>query len=92
MGLRPPRENNMDHNDLKCFSEAYQIKALKSTICELEDTVMKVTKYCGEIKAMEKVISWVTPMVKDTSDLSDLMRAKRDLLDLIAKRDALLVK
>ena len=53
---------------------------------------MKVTKYCGEIKAMEQVINWVLPMVKDTSDLSDLMRAKRDLSDLIAKRDALLVK
>jgi len=82
----------MDHHDLKCFSEAYQIKALKQTVCEMEDTIMKVTKYCGEIKALEQVIGWVLPMVKDTSDLSDLMRAKRDLSDLIAKRDALLVK
>ena len=52
----------------------------------------KVTKYCAEIKAMEQVIGWVTPMVKSTSDLSDLLRAKRDLLDLIVKRDALLAK
>tara|TARA_R110000851_G_scaffold12216_9_gene42668 strand:- start:611 stop:796 length:186 start_codon:yes stop_codon:yes gene_type:complete len=59
---------------------------------------MKVTKYCGEIKAMEQIINWVSPMVmekarysKDSIDLSDLMRAKRDLSDLIAKRDALLV-
>ena len=44
----------MDHNDLKCFSEAYQIKALKQTVCEME--------------------------------------AEDGLSDLIAKRDALLVK
>ena len=53
---------------------------------------MRVTKYCGEIKALEQIINWVLPMVKDTSDLSDLMRAKQDLLDLITKRDALLGK
>ncbi len=89
----------MDHKDLKCFSEAYQIKALKQTICEMEDTIMKVTKYCGEIQAMEQIINWVSPMViekarylKDSTELSDLMEAKRDLSDLIAKRDALLVK
>ena len=59
---------------------------------------MKVTKYCGEIKAMEQVINWVSPMVmekarylKDSVELADLRRAKRDLSDLIAKRDALLV-
>mgnify|MGYP003656348211 CR=1 FL=1 len=56
----------MDHKDLKCFSEAYQIKALKQTVCEMEDTIMKVTKYCGEIKALEQVIGWVLPMVKQT--------------------------
>ena len=50
----------------------------------------KVTKYCGEIAALTQVINWVTPMVKETSELSDLMRAKRDLLDLIVKRDTLL--
>ena len=59
---------------------------------------MKVTKYCGEIKAIEQIINWVSPMVmekarylKDSVELADLMRAKRDLSDLIAKRDALLV-
>ena len=58
---------------------------------------MKVTKYCGEIKAMEQVINWVSPMVmekarylKDSVELADLMLAKRELADLITKRDALL--
>ena len=59
----------------------------------------KVTKYCGEIQAMEQIINLVSPMVmekarylKDSKELSDLMRCKRDLSDLIAKRDELLAK
>tara|TARA_R100001377_G_scaffold15436_2_gene7865 strand:- start:1951 stop:2160 length:210 start_codon:yes stop_codon:yes gene_type:complete len=63
---------------------------LKNPIGDIQMKNSKVTKYCGEIKAMEQVIGWVTPMVKSTSDLSDLLRAKDDLLDLIAKRDMLL--
>ena len=58
---------------------------------------MKVTKYCGEIKAMEQVINWVSPMVmekarylQESVELADLMLAKRELADLITKRDALL--
>ena len=58
---------------------------------------MKVTKYCGEIKAMEQVINWVSPMVmekarylRESEELADLMLAKRELADLITKRDALL--
>jgi hypothetical protein len=58
---------------------------------------MKVTKYCGEIKAMEQVINWVSPMVmekarylRESVELADLMQAKRELADLITKRDALL--
>jgi hypothetical protein len=58
---------------------------------------MKVTKYCGEIKAMEQVINWVSPMVmekarylRESEELAQLMRAKRELDILITKRDALL--
>lgn len=58
---------------------------------------MKVTKYCNEIKAMEQVIDWVSPLVmekarylKDSVELAQLMRAKRELDILITKRDALL--
>ena len=58
---------------------------------------MKVTKYCNEIKAVEQVIDWVSPLVmekarylKDSVELAQLMRAKRELDILITKRDALL--
>jgi len=62
----------------------------KNPIGDIQMKNSKVTKYCGEIAALTQVINWVTPMVKETSELSDLMRAKSDLLDLIAKRDMLL--
>jgi len=59
---------------------------------------MKVTNHRGERRGMKRVRKWASPMVmekarylKDSVELADLMRAKRDLSDLIAKRDALLV-
>ena len=84
----------MDHNDLKCFSEAYQIKALKKTIVELEDSIMKVTKYCGEIETLTKLIKWAKPMANldNPEHVQGLLEAENGLLDLIAKRDALLDK
>ena len=84
----------MDHNDLKCFSEAYQIKALKQTVCELEDKIMKVTRYCGEIETLTKLIKWAKPMANldNPEHVQGLAEAEDGLKELIAKRDVLLVQ
>jgi len=49
----------MNHNDLKCFSEAYQIKALKATICELESEIEKLTRLINRQHLTKK---WAKPI------------------------------
>ena len=84
----------MDHKDLKCFSEAYQIKALKQTVCELENKIMKVTRYCAEIETLTKLIKWAKPMANldNPEHVQGLAEAEYGLKELIAKRDVLLVQ
>jgi len=82
MGLRP-HGVNMNHNDLKCFSEAYQIKALKATICELE----------SEIETLTRLIKWAKPMANldNPEHVQGLAEAEDGLHNLIGQRDLLIV-
>tara|TARA_R110002072_G_scaffold245713_1_gene405006 strand:+ start:750 stop:917 length:168 start_codon:yes stop_codon:yes gene_type:complete len=55
---------------------------------------MKVTKYCGEIETLARLIKWAKPMANldNPEHVQGLAEAEDGLKELIAKRDALLVK
>ena len=54
----------------------------------------KVTKYCGEIATLTRLIKWARPManLENPEHVQGLAEAEDGLKELIAKRDALLAK
>tara|TARA_B110000971_G_C19640014_1_gene332974 strand:- start:276 stop:452 length:177 start_codon:yes stop_codon:yes gene_type:complete len=54
----------------------------------------KVTRYCGEIETLARLIKWAKPMANldNPEHVQGLAEAEDGLIELIAKRDALLVK
>ena len=54
----------------------------------------KVTRYCGEIETLARLIKWARPMadLDNPEHVEGLTEAENGLKELIAKRDALLVK